>query len=483
MPSRAGSEVRLRGRLARSAAVLVVAALLWPAGALAHGIVQRSNLPIPEWLFGWAAALVLVVSFAALAALWPQPRLEGNTRWKPLPWALGALLGSRPVEILCGAIGVALLGVLVVAGFVGPPTALENLESVFVFITFWVGLVFASVLFGDVFRALDPWRAIGRATGWALRGRAPGRRPYPQWLGHWPAAATLLVFTWIELVANWSDQPHTLSWVVIGYTVLTLAAQAVFGVEPWSRRGEGFSVYYNLFSRLSAFETRERVVGLRPPLTGLPRLEPVTGTVGLVCVMIGTVTFDGLSQGSLWKDLLPDLVDAVVSLGVSPTAASKVVGTAGLLFGVALVAGFYWLGTEGARSVGGGMSAERLRRGFIHSLVPIAGVYVAAHYFTFLLNEGQAIGYLASDPFGDGWDLFGTASSAIDYQLISQTGAWYFEVAFVIAGHVCALVLAHDRALAMYSNPRTAVRSQYWMLGVMVGFTTLALWLLAQAGR
>ena len=34
----------------------------------------------------------------------------------------------------------------------------------------------------------------------------------------------------------------------------------------------------------------------------------------------------------------------------------------------------------------------------------------------------------------------------------------------------------------MYSNPRTAVRSQYWMLGVMVGFTTLALWLLAQAG-
>jgi hypothetical protein len=26
------------------------------------------------------------------------------------------------------------------------------------------------------------------------------------------------------------------------------------------------------------------------------------------------------------------------------------------------------------------------------------------------------------------------------------------------------------------------VRSQYWMLGVMVGFTSLALWLLAQAG-
>ena len=47
--------------------------------------------------------------------------------------------------------------------------------------------------------------------------------------------------------------------------------------------------------------------------------------------------------------------------------------------------------------------------------MPIALVYVAAHYLTFLLFEGQAIVYLASDPFGRGWDLFGTADGAIDY--------------------------------------------------------------------
>jgi hypothetical protein len=109
-------------------------------------------------------------------------------------------------------------------------------------------------------------------------------------------------------------------------------------------------------------------------------------------------------------------------------------------------------------------------------------VYVAAHYLTFLLFEGQAIRYLASDPFGQGWDLFGTASAAIDYSLLSQNGAWYLQVAFVVLGHVAALILAHDRALALYDNPRLAVRSQYWMLAIMVGFTTLALWLLAQAG-
>ena len=118
----------------------------------------------------------------------------------------------------------------------------------------------------------------------------------------------------------------------------------------------------------------------------------------------------------------------------------------------------------------------------MHSLVPIALVYVAAHYFTFLIFEGQAISYLASDPLGQGWDLFGTATNAVDYGLLSQENAWYIEVGFVVAGHVAALALAHDRALVLYPQKRLAVRSQYWMLAIMVGFTTLALWLLAQAG-
>jgi hypothetical protein len=444
----------------------------------AHGLVQRSNLPIPEWLFGWAAAVVLVISFAALAVLWPRPRLEERPPWRPLPFGLGRLLGSRPVEVVCGAIGVALLAVVIAAGYTGRGTALDNLAPTFILITFWVGMVFVSVLFGDVFRAFNPWRAIGRVLPWR-----DGLRPYPERLGRWPAAVGLFVFTWIELASDWGEQPRTLVTAALVYTVLTLAAQVVFGVESWTRRGEAFSVYFNLFSRLAPFETRDRVVGLRPPLSGLPQLDPQPGTVALVAVMIGTVTYDGLSQGRLWKDLAVQITDAFVSLGVGLEDAPRIASTFGLLLGVALVAGFYRLGIEGARSVGGDVTADRLRMAFVHSLVPIAAVYVAAHYLTFLLFEGQAIRYLASDPFGQGWDIFGTASAAIDYSLLSQNGAWYAQVGFVVAGHVAALVLAHDRALAMYrGEAQLAVRSQYWMLAVMVGFTTLALWLLAQAG-
>jgi hypothetical protein len=442
----------------------------------AHGLVQRSSLPIPEWLFGWAAAAVLCVSFVALAVLWPKPRLE-HPGWKPLPGGIGRTLGSRAVEVACGALGVALLALVIVAAFVGPDTPLENFSPTFVFIIFWVGLVFVSALFGDVFRALNPWRALGRVL---FARREP--RPYPERLGRWPAAVGVFAFTWIELASGWGEEPRILGAAVAGYTVLTLVAMAVYGAEPWARHGEAFSVYFNLFSRLSVFETRDGVVGTRPLLGGLPRLDPVPGTVAIVVVMIGTVTFDGLSQGQLWKDLAVQLNDGFESLGFSIETTPKLVATVGLAIGVVIAGGFYALGIEGARSVGGDMDAAHLRRAFIHSLVPIAMVYVVAHYLTFLLFEGQGIFYLASDPFGQGWDLFGTASSGIDYGLLSQNAAWYLQVAFVVLGHVAALVLAHDRALVLYPNAKLAVRSQYWMLAIMVGFTSLALWLLAQAG-
>jgi hypothetical protein len=446
------------------------ASLALPAPAHAHGLVQRADLPIPEWLFVWAAVVVLVVSFVALAVLWRRPQLEGEAAQATRP-----LFAARG-DLACQAIGLALLVAVLVAGFAGDNEPQGNLAPTFVFVVFWVGLVFASLLLGDVFHAFNPWRALGRLL------RLRPRRPYPERLGRWPAAAGLFAFTWLELAAGDGEEPRNIAIATAVYTVLTLGAMAVYGVEPWLRRGEAFSVYFGLFARLSPVTTRDGAVVLRRPLSGLPALEPAAGTVALLAVMIGTVTFDGLSSGSLWDDVSRKLDGAWETLGLGIDAGLTLSATLGMLGCVLAVAGFYRLGIAGARTVGGGLGASRLAAAFVHSLVPIAVVYVAAHYLTLLVFQGQAAVYLASDPLGHDWDLFGTASIAIDYGVISQNATWYLQVGFVVTGHVAALALAHDRALALYDDPRRATRSQYWMLGVMVGFTTLALWLLAQAG-
>jgi hypothetical protein len=452
---------------------------------IGHGISVRTDLPVPEWLFWWAAAIVLVVSFVALATLWPEPRLQ-RPRWRPLPGGIGRILASRPVEIVCGAIGVFLLGVTIYAGLEGTESTSANWTPIFIYVIFWLAFVPLSLLFGDVFRAFNPWRAIGRAVAWVARtvsrSEPPEPLPYPGWLGRWPAAVGIFGFAAMELVVSDGDKPDTLAIATLVYSAVTFVGMALYGVERWCERGEAFSVYFNLFSRLSAFETRDREVGVRPFLSGLPRLEPMRGTVPLLMVMIGTVSFDGFSSKRTWNSKSPDISQFFQDLlGLTPEHALELTFLVGLIGAVLFIAGFYWLGILGAKSVGGGFSASRLASEFVHSLVPIAMAYVAAHYFTLLLYQGQAIVYLASDPLGDGSDIFGTADKQVEYGLIGSNVEWYIKVGFIVAGHVAALVLAHDRALAIYRDARQAVRSQYWMLGIMLGFTLLAVWLVSEA--
>jgi hypothetical protein len=475
----------MRRRGAVAAAAVAVGALAAPAPASAHGLVGRADLPIPAWLFGWAAAVVLIVSFAGLALLWQKPKFEGRDFFRPLPDGLSFALINPATEFFAGLVGVGLLVLTVYAGLEGVQSPQANFTPTFIYVIFWVGLVPLSLLFGDVFRALNPWRAIARAAGW-LTSRFAGPLPtpfrYPEWLGRWPAALGLFGFAWMELSYTNGSDPSALAIATLVYTAITMIAIACFGTEAWISRGEAFSVYFNLFSRISAVEVREGRLGLRPPLSALTRLESLPGTIPLLVVMIGTVAFDGASEGKPWVDIAPDIQDFFTSIGFSLGTALEITFTIGMLIGLALVATIYLLGIWGVRTVDRRPFWE-IARSYMHTLVPIAAAYVIAHYFSLLAYNGQSIVYLASDPLGKGSDLFGTADATIDYGVVSATAVWYVQVGVLVLGHICGLVLAHDRALAMYEKARAATTSQYWMLAVMVAFTTGGLFLLSQANQ
>jgi hypothetical protein len=451
---------------------------------VAHGFVARSDLPIPAWLFGWAAAMVLLVSFVGLATLWPEPRLQ-REEWRPLSRPLSRAICNPMVDFVCGLLGTGMLVLLVYAGFHGIQSDTANIAPTFIYVIFWVGLVPVSAIFGDVFKAFNPWRAIGRAIALVARlvsrEDLPAPLEYPKRLGRWPAVAGLFLFTALELVSSDPSKPEHLAIATLVYTALTFVGMALYGIDAWIDRGEAFSVYFNLFSRISPLERRGAQLGVRKPLSALPQLEPLPGTVWLVAVMIGTVTFDGAGEGPLWTGIAPDIAKFFRNLGLAPSHALELAFLIGLVSGVLLIRGLYELGVLGARGVGGGFTAKELAVTFAHTLVPIAFAYVMAHYFTFLLFQGQAMGFLASDPLGHGSNVLGTANQTINYNLIGSRATWYWQVAFVVAGHVAGLTLAHDRALARYENKELAVRSQYWFLAVMVAFTSLALWLLSQS--
>jgi hypothetical protein len=481
---------RVAARAAAATSVAAAAALLAPAAAQAHALVGRKDLPIPAWLFAWGASIVLIVSFFILSFAWHKVRFEEDD-WHPVSEGLSRAIINPVTAWLAGALGVFLLGVSVWSGLYGVGTPDLNFSLTFLFVTAWIGFALVSVALGDVFRAFNPWRAIARAARAVLRlltGQEP-RAPltYPERLGRWPGAAGVVIFVWIELISGASGfqavgvQPRTAAIAALVYTGYTLGAMALFGIEKWLDRGEAFSVYFGMFSRLSAVEVRGGRLGVRRFLSGTTSWAMVPGSLAIVLVTIGGTTFDGAQEGVLASPI-SSIGHRFIDWGFGGSLALRLDETFWLAVTLAFVALIYWLGIRGMHLVKGSPPTRELGRRFAHTMIPIGLAYVTAHYFSlFFFQEQAQFTYLLSDPLGNGSNYFGTVTSSIDYSLLSPTVVWYVQVGALVVGHVTGLVLAHDRAIATYGDSKTASLSQRWMLMVMVGFTCLGLFLLSQS--
>ena len=422
---------------------------------LAHGIGGRADLPIPFWLALYGAGIAVALSFALLGLLWPHPKLRGDEAGRPLPW-LERVVDSPAFRGALRGLVLAVSALVVWVAIAGPDDTVGNLAPWVLYIVFWVGLVVLSLLFGPVWRAVNPLRTTHVLLA-RVSGNAPGEavRPLPERVGYWPAAAWLAVFVWLELVYPDRAQPRAVAVFLVVYATVNLVAASIVG-ERWFDGGDGFEAYSTLVGRLAPLGRRAdgRLV-LRNPLDGLAGLRPRPGIVAVVSVLIGSTAFDGLTRTRLWAD------------NVDPSSVPA--GTLGLLGAIGFVAVTYtgatWLAARPARADRGPMPGL-----FVHSVVPIAVGYALAHYLSLLVFEGQQALILASDPFGTGANYLGTAGWAVDYTVVSASTISLLQVGAIVAGHIVGVVAAHDRAVGLFRG-RAAVRSQYPLLAVMVGYT------------
>jgi hypothetical protein len=457
-------------------------ALACPSVASAHAFdIGREDVPIPLWVVAAAAAGVLILSFVALSVAWRTTRFERD-RWRPLPRAVSRTLINRVTEAFCGAVGVGLLGMVVWSGLDGTQAPPTNFSVTFVFITFWLGGVLASVLIGNVYRAFNPWRATARVVAFAIR-TALGREvsppfSYPKRLGRWPAAVGLVAFVWLELVSGANGAGvtgHNTAVATLIYTGYSLGGMALFGIEPWASNAEIFSVYFGMFSQLSVFEVRDFRLGIRRPLSGASRWAEVPGSVAVAVATIGTTMFDGAHEQVLQQPI-GDVFQRFMRLGLSLAPATRIADTLFLGLTIALVAGIFWAGVRGMRTVDRSPGLSLLGARFAHSLIPIGLAYLIAHYFSyFFYGEQGQFSYLISNPLGTG------TPGQIYLTALNTTLIWYVQVGALVTGHVTGLVLAHDKAIAVYGDARRASLSQRWMLVVMVAFTCLGLYLVSRA--
>ncbi|MDP9418362.1 MAG: hypothetical protein M3P48_11175 [Actinomycetota bacterium] len=446
-------------------------------GVLAHGIAGRQDLPIPYSFALWGAAATLVVSFVLLGVLWRSPRLRGEAAGRPLPPGPASVLDSAAVRWALRILGLALTAYIGAAVLLGPDLA-TNPAPRAVYVLFWVGLVPLSVLFGPVWRRLNPLRTLHLLLSSALRV-APheGLLPLPRRLGYWPAAVGLFAFVWLELVF---PDPAALSVIRTWFALYAgghLIASALYG-QRWFDRGDAFEVWSDAFGRLSVLGRRRdgRLV-VRNPLDGMASRGPAPGLVAVVSVLLGSTAYDGLSSDPGWVSRL--------QTSGSPT----LLGTVGLLGVVLAVAAVYVTATLVASWLSAGRTTGtadgRRRHGapgeFAHTLVPIALGYLVAHYYSLLVLEGQRALIQLSDPLGTGADVLGIGDRRVSSAPAAPTLVATIQVGAVVAGHVLGVVLAHDRAVRLFPPGRRTFAAQLPLLAAMVAFTLFGLGLLFTA--
>lgn len=448
--------------------------------ALAHALAQRYDLPLPLGYFLSGCGAAVAVTFVIFAIFFRKHRglakaSDGVILTVPIPSVLVVNLQ---------ALSIALVTLLVIAGLFGNPSTFKNITPVSVWVIWWVGFGFLAAFVGNLWPLINPWTVVFDSAEAATRRWLNGLSfhiNYPQRLGVWPSCILFLLFVWLELVAPARDVPRNIAIAMLAYSFLTWIGFNVFGRDTWLKHGEVFSLAFGLFGRFAPlnFTHGDRYyVSVRPWAVGLVTRTPLNASmIAFTLLMLGTVTVDGLMETPQWAAFVAWALNGASADG--DQVRYMIMQTSLLIAGPMMLAAFYLLATtimaRTSRS-----SFKETSGLFALSLVPIAIAYHLAHYFSLFAVAGQFIIPLASDPFGYGWDLFGTTLYRIDIGVVDAKSIWYISVVAIVTGHMIAVWLGHATAVLTFADEHTATRSQYPMLVLMVGYTMLSLWILAQ---
>ena len=484
----------------------------------AHGFGERYNLPLPLWLYIYGGGATVALSFI-LIGLFVRiaPGIDTYPRINVLTFRYLAIFTNTYFIYFLRTTSSILLALLVIGGLFGDQNPFGNMTPTFVWIIWWVGIAYVSALIGNVWLLINPWRNIFtffeyiHNTLYGKQDKDP-RLILPTELGVWPGLVLFFIFSWFELIYPTSYLPRTIAYLVLFYSTITWSGMYLIGKNQWTSRCDPFSIAFQFLSKFSPLEiatkntafciqctecnvqehcqdcyycfsvasNREREINVRPYGVGLLSNQDVdTSKMCFVLLLLAAVTFDGFTATPLWSSVLGSMLDPFSFLFGRNTIVA--INSVGLFFFPIIFYIIYWVFCRTmSRLSMPEVSTNTICRLFIYSLIPIALAYHLSHYLTYILIQGQLIIPLASDPFGLGWDLINTKSYEVNTYMVGPRFAWITSVISIVTGHIIAVYIAHIVAIRSIKDRSKALVSQYPMLVLMVGYTAVSLWIIAQ---
>jgi hypothetical protein len=457
--------------------------LLWLALSLAvraHGVDARHDLPAPLAHFLFGAALAVTLSFVVAWRFARRAPGKGPIQAPPPARPLPA-----PLRFGLRGLGLLLFFTTLAAALVGTADPTMNLAPTFIWIVWWLGLALVAACVVNLWPLLDPWaglfdaadalaRQLGRPQGLALGWH------WPASLGVWPAVALLLLWSWLEVIFPLAAVPWRIGCAALAWSAVTWLGMAAFGRVHWQRHGDVFAIYFALLGRMAPLglsDDGRHWLARRPgsALIADDAAQLPRGTVAFVLAMLATVLFDGLHASQLWLTL-----EALLARGVAAGLGAGLQGALGLLAVWLLFVAAYALASRlGAGAQAGATAAEVARR-FVLTLVPVAVAYSVAHNFSSLVEQGQNVVALVSDPLGRQWNLLGTAGWHIRSELVDARLTWQVAIGMVVLGHAGGIWLAHRVALRDSTSAAQAVRSSLAMVLLMLLLTVASLYVIVE---
>ena len=490
MVSRSSRRLRVGGlgftELGRRVARIVVPLLLLIAGcdgAQAHSFGVIYNLPIPFWMYAFAASATLALSFVMIGFFVTRHPDERALRAVEMKVAVPRIWWT-----IFRGLSVFLLVLTILTGLFGTERPLNNFSLTFFWIGFVLGFAYLTALIGDVYEFVNPWRVVCDMIEQFRPMVFKGRVRYPAWLAYYPALFLYMGFIWLELFGH--TTPRMVGLVLLNYTILNLAAAAFFGAKAWFHNGEFFAVFFRLLGKISpiAYEKGREpgskiMVRLRRPFAGLIEETADHPSILLfVLFMLSSTAFDGVHETLPWVQMFWKYFYPVLAWAFSQPYSFFVTLYYGWQWIMLWLSPFVYLAiylTFISMMTGSDRSLWERALIFCYSLVPIAFVYNVSHYFTLLFTDLPRLLALISDPFGFGGDIFGTAHLMQQPIIPPASLVWHTQVGLILFGHLVSVYLAHTQALRFFPEGRKAVWSQVPMLVLMIAFTTAGLWILS----
>jgi hypothetical protein len=436
---------------------------LTPGLAFACALPPSIILTLPTGHYIAAAGLTVGLTAILGAAAHRLP--EMNAR---LVWDRRVIL---PVSMTSYAAFLGFLS-LVFVGLFGERDPMHNLMTLVFWTGVWIVVPLGSMLFGNLWRPLNPWTGPVRIVR-TLLGRTGGVGLSR--LGHGPAILGYAGFVWFQMVSLYPDDPSVLAQVALAYWGVIFVLAVLEG-EDWLERGEFLTVLFGMIAKVAPFwlETdgsRARLMRGWPG-TQVLRMPPLSpSAVIFVSLALAALTFDGLMETFWWQALIGE--NPLEPRGRSAVMVENTVGliavwvaTLGLILGAILL----------GRRVGGGFASGPVMLSFL----AIAAGYHAAHYLVMLMTAGQYTIAALNDPLFTGESWLGLPPFYVSFGFLSDPRVmpliYGAQFTAILAAHLLAVVLGLKLA-----GQGVRVVAHLPMTVLMVAYTVLGLWLLSTA--